>query len=94
MLGTIILDEQFNKIVPKPINNLPEYDMKYVSAYIVNYSLVEWRSIGLPSFEQISGKIRNRYSPILDIAISGKYQNNDCHMMFNYRTRYLQRKIR
>src|ERR1051325_3718120 len=37
MPGTIILDEQFNKIVPKPINNRPGYDMKYVSAYIVNY---------------------------------------------------------
>ncbi|PKY52430.1 hypothetical protein RhiirA4_425268 [Rhizophagus irregularis] len=37
MSGTIILDEQFNKIVPKPINNRPGYDMKYVSAYIVNY---------------------------------------------------------
>ncbi|RGB22433.1 hypothetical protein C1646_776106 [Rhizophagus diaphanus] len=39
MSGTIILDEQFNKIVPKPINNHPGYDMKYVSAYI---SLVAW----------------------------------------------------
>src|ERR1041384_5886919 len=37
MPGTIILDKQFNKIVPKPINNRPGYDMKYVSAYIVNY---------------------------------------------------------
>ena len=33
----IILDEQFNKVVPKPINNCPGYDMKYVNAYIVNY---------------------------------------------------------
>ncbi|CAB5341984.1 unnamed protein product [Rhizophagus irregularis] len=33
----IILDEQFNKIISKPINNHPEYDMKYVSVYIVNY---------------------------------------------------------
>ncbi|RGB34149.1 hypothetical protein C1646_760947 [Rhizophagus diaphanus] len=29
--------EWFNKIVPKPINNHPGYDIKYVSAYIVNY---------------------------------------------------------
>ncbi|PKY58358.1 hypothetical protein RhiirA4_512204 [Rhizophagus irregularis] len=35
--SNIILDEWFNKIVPKPINNRPGYDMKYVSAYIVNY---------------------------------------------------------
>ena len=34
---TIILDEWFNKIVPKPINNRPGYDMKYVNAYIGNY---------------------------------------------------------
>jgi hypothetical protein len=33
----IILDKQFNKVVLKSINNRPEYDMKYVSAYIVNY---------------------------------------------------------
>ncbi|GES76163.1 hypothetical protein GLOIN_2v1792321 [Rhizophagus clarus] len=37
MFGTIILDEQFNKIVPKPINNRSGYNMKYVSAYIVNH---------------------------------------------------------
>ena len=35
--SNIILDEWFNKVVPKPINNRPGYDMKYVSAYIVNY---------------------------------------------------------
>ena len=35
--SNIILDEWFNKVVPKPINNRPRYDMKYVSAYIVNY---------------------------------------------------------
>ncbi|UZO23104.1 uncharacterized protein OCT59_015448 [Rhizophagus irregularis] len=35
--SNIILDEWFNKIVPKPINNRPGYDMKYVSTYIVNY---------------------------------------------------------
>ncbi|CAB5372446.1 unnamed protein product [Rhizophagus irregularis] len=35
--SNIILDEWFNKIVPKPINNRPGYDMKYVSAYIVKY---------------------------------------------------------
>ncbi|PKY59989.1 hypothetical protein RhiirA4_483192 [Rhizophagus irregularis] len=33
----IILNKQFNKVVPKSINNRPGYDMKYVSAYIVNY---------------------------------------------------------
>ena len=36
--SNIILDEWFNKVVPKPINNRPGYDMKYVKAYIVNYS--------------------------------------------------------
>ena len=35
--SNIILDEWFNKVMPKPINNRPGYDMKYVSAYIVNY---------------------------------------------------------
>ena len=34
---TIILDEWFNKIVPKSINNRPGYDIKYISTYIVNY---------------------------------------------------------
>ena len=29
----IILDKEFNKVVPKPINNRPKYDVKY----IVNY---------------------------------------------------------
>ena len=33
MSVNIIIDEQFNKVVPKPINNHPEYNMKY----IVNY---------------------------------------------------------
>ena len=33
----IILDKEFNKVVPKPVNNRPGYDMKYVNAYIVNY---------------------------------------------------------
>src|SRR2546429_5073522 len=33
----IVLDEQFNNVVPKPINNRPGYDMKYLGAYIVNY---------------------------------------------------------
>ncbi|PKY23948.1 hypothetical protein RhiirB3_438334 [Rhizophagus irregularis] len=32
--SNIILDEWFNKIMSKPINNRPGYDMKYVSAYI------------------------------------------------------------
>ena len=35
--SNIILDEWFNKVVSKPINNRPGYDKKYVSAYIVNY---------------------------------------------------------
>ncbi|RIB20192.1 hypothetical protein C2G38_2179926 [Gigaspora rosea] len=26
---TIILDERFNKVVPKPVNNHPGYDIKY-----------------------------------------------------------------
>ena len=29
----IILDKEFNKVVPKPINNRPGYDMRYISAY-------------------------------------------------------------
>ena len=33
----IILDEQFNKVVPKPVNNRPGYDMRYISAYIGSY---------------------------------------------------------
>ena len=33
----IILDERYNKVVPKPVNNRPGYDMKYVNAYIGNY---------------------------------------------------------
>jgi hypothetical protein len=36
--NNIILDERFNKVVPKPVNNRPGWDMKYVSAYIRNYS--------------------------------------------------------
>ena len=35
--SNIILDEYFNKVMPKPINNRSEYDIKYVSVYIVNY---------------------------------------------------------
>ena len=34
----IILDKEYNKVVPKPINNRPGYDMRYISAYIRNYS--------------------------------------------------------
>ncbi|CAB4419706.1 unnamed protein product [Rhizophagus irregularis] len=30
MSVNIIIDEQFNKVVPKPINNRPGYDMKYI----------------------------------------------------------------
>ena len=33
----IIIDKDFNKVVPKPINYRPGYDMRYVSAYIRNY---------------------------------------------------------
>ena len=33
----IILDERYNKVVPKPINNHSGYDMKYVSAYMRNH---------------------------------------------------------
>ena len=33
----IILDERYNKVVPKPVNNRPGYDMKYVSAYMRNH---------------------------------------------------------
>ncbi len=33
----IILDESFNKIVPKPVNNHSGWDMKYVSVYMRNY---------------------------------------------------------
>jgi len=34
----IILDKEFNKVVPKPINNRPGYDMRYISTYMRNYS--------------------------------------------------------
>ena len=33
----IILDKEFNKVVPKHVNNRPGYDMSYVSAYMRNY---------------------------------------------------------
>ena len=33
----IILDKEFNKVVPKPVNNRPGYDMRYISAYMRNY---------------------------------------------------------
>ncbi|RIB02994.1 hypothetical protein C2G38_2226283 [Gigaspora rosea] len=33
----IILEERYNKVVPKPVNNCPGYDMKYVSAYMRNH---------------------------------------------------------
>ena len=33
----IILDKHFNKVVPKPVNNRPGYDIRYVSAYMRNY---------------------------------------------------------
>jgi hypothetical protein len=36
----IILDERYNKVVPKPVNNHPGYDMCYVCAYISNYGPV------------------------------------------------------
>jgi hypothetical protein len=35
--NNIILDERFNKVVPKPVNNRLGWDMKYVRAYIRNY---------------------------------------------------------
>ncbi|RIA97820.1 hypothetical protein C1645_813533 [Glomus cerebriforme] len=31
------IDKEFNKAVPKPVNNRPRYDMKYISAYMRNY---------------------------------------------------------
>ena len=34
----IILDKDFNKIVPKPINNRPGFDINYLRAYAINYS--------------------------------------------------------
>ncbi|CAG8467666.1 20331_t:CDS:2 [Racocetra persica] len=42
----IIIDEVFNKLVPKPINLRPEYDLEYVKKYYVkcgsyNYNCVE-----------------------------------------------------
>jgi len=33
----IILDKDFNKIVPKPVNNRPGFDIEYLRAYIMNY---------------------------------------------------------
>ena len=33
----IILDKEFNKVVPKPVNNRPGYDMRYISTYMRNY---------------------------------------------------------
>src|SRR5215208_3028307 len=34
----IILDKDYNKIVPKPINNRPGFDINYLRAYVKNYS--------------------------------------------------------
>ena len=34
----IIIDEVFNKSVPKPINLRPGYDLEYVKKYNVEYS--------------------------------------------------------
>ena len=34
----IILDKDYNKIVPKPVNNCPGFDINYLRAYVINYN--------------------------------------------------------
>ena len=36
-MSSIIIDEVFNKTVPKPINLRPGYDMRYINANARNY---------------------------------------------------------
>ena len=33
-----ILDKDYNKIVPKPVNNRPGFDINYLRAYVINYN--------------------------------------------------------
>ncbi|GES80243.1 hypothetical protein GLOIN_2v1770221 [Rhizophagus clarus] len=35
----IILDKDFNKIVPKPVNNHPVFDIEYLRACVINYNI-------------------------------------------------------
>ena len=34
----IILDKNYNKIVPKSINNHPEFNINYLKVYVINYN--------------------------------------------------------
>ncbi len=33
-----ILDKDYNKIVPKSVNNHPEFDINYLRTYVINYN--------------------------------------------------------
>ena len=34
----IILDKNYNKIVLKPVNNCPGFDINYLRVYVINYN--------------------------------------------------------
>uniref|UniRef100_U9TTS2 Uncharacterized protein n=1 Tax=Rhizophagus irregularis (strain DAOM 181602 / DAOM 197198 / MUCL 43194) TaxID=747089 RepID=U9TTS2_RHIID len=83
----IILDEQFNKIISKPINNHPEYDMKYVSsgsmihAWAVSVRIREWQDVKItdikPKKTYFNGWHKHRYK-IKSKNLMKHHWNTEC----------------